>query len=595
MKRICFDPPRAVACAGLVMALALASAFAEAAIISVPNSSYPHIQDAISAASPGDTVAVAPGTYQEAISLKDGVEVRGVETARTFLSGGGGGPIVTINSSVSATIRNFTFINALVGIQVTNNPSSLGIVNNVFQVGTSNLGKAITVASSPGTSIINNTFNGNGTAIDRDADIMIVNDIFSNNTTAIADTSGVDTNTSYNLFSGNGIDGLTGTNAVTTDPSFVHPDDADQTKRDFHLLEGSLCIDATDPVLGLLDGIDGTLADIGAYGGPNADPTPFPVQGLAIIHTDAVSIDLAWPPNNSYLVTNSSTTTGGYTISYGYAPGTYTGTDAIDGPSPIQQPAIPTAYTLNLDPTLLTPGATVITSLTPHDSALAVAWSAVAGATGYKVHYGVLSTEENKIDVHNVLSHDITGLTNGQRYQVAVSAYRPAIYYVVVTARDSTAAAHESAPSGEVSTQIGPLLESGPSGILSDSPDALSPYPTLPNTGGGCFIATAAYGSYAAPEVQVLRNFRDRFLLTTGTGRRLVAWYYRNSPAAAELLNAHPSFKPAVRVMLLPAVAMAGFLTDASGMVLAGVLLLLGSTTVFMLVRKGSIGRRGVR
>ena len=69
---------------------------------------------------------------------------------------------------------------------------------------------------------------------------------------------------------------------------------------------------------------------------------------------------------------------------------------------------------------------------------------------------------------------------------------------------------------------------------------------------GGCFIATAAFGTPMAAQVAILRQFRDRYLLSNDPGRKFVAWYYRHGPAAAHYIADKPLAKAAVRVALYP-------------------------------------------
>lgn len=70
----------------------------------------------------------------------------------------------------------------------------------------------------------------------------------------------------------------------------------------------------------------------------------------------------------------------------------------------------------------------------------------------------------------------------------------------------------------------------------------------------GCFIATAAYGSYLDPHVKVLRDFRDNVLLKTGAGTAFVKFYYRTSPPVADFISEHEALRTVTRWTLTPVV-----------------------------------------
>ena len=74
------------------------------------------------------------------------------------------------------------------------------------------------------------------------------------------------------------------------------------------------------------------------------------------------------------------------------------------------------------------------------------------------------------------------------------------------------------------------------------------------NNGGGCLIATAAYGSELAPQVQFLREVRDNTLLSTESGSSFMSGfnslYYSFSPAVADLERESPVFREAVKLFI---------------------------------------------
>ncbi|MEM4246371.1 MAG: CFI-box-CTERM domain-containing protein, partial [Candidatus Bathyarchaeia archaeon] len=71
-----------------------------------------------------------------------------------------------------------------------------------------------------------------------------------------------------------------------------------------------------------------------------------------------------------------------------------------------------------------------------------------------------------------------------------------------------------------------------------------------------CLIATAAFGSRLAPEVQSLRGFRDNIVLSTSSGSEFMkvfnAWYYSFSPTVADVLRGSEAERWAARALIYP-------------------------------------------
>lgn len=100
---------------------------------------------------------------------------------------------------------------------------------------------------------------------------------------------------------------------------------------------------------------------------------------------------------------------------------------------------------------------------------------------------------------------------------------------------------------------------SDPAAIYGNDPGT-GPVDAPSGGGGGCFIATAAFGTPLAKEINILRQFRDRILLRYKAGRSFVFWYYRHSPSVAYYISNHSVFKIFVRIMLYPLIGIAWIL-----------------------------------
>ena len=73
---------------------------------------------------------------------------------------------------------------------------------------------------------------------------------------------------------------------------------------------------------------------------------------------------------------------------------------------------------------------------------------------------------------------------------------------------------------------------------------------------GGCYIATAAYGSPFATKIDLLRSFRDTYLVKSPLGRKMVDFYYRNAEPWATWIAKHDTLRAFVRMLLAPVIGL---------------------------------------
>ena len=105
--------------------------------------------------------------------------------------------------------------------------------------------------------------------------------------------------------------------------------------------------------------------------------------------------------------------------------------------------------------------------------------------------------------------------------------------------------------------------------ILTEPQPAQEEPPTPVNEpkGGGCLVATAAYGTELAPQVQMLREARDRAVMSTEAGTAFMsafnAAYYAVSPSMADIQRQNPALNQAVGVFLAPALWSASMMSMA--------------------------------
>jgi uncharacterized delta-60 repeat protein len=135
--------------------------------------------------------------------------------------------------------------------------------------------------------------------------------------------------------------------------------------------------------------------------------------------------------------------------------------------------------------------------------------------------------------------------------------------------------------------------ETNPITIIMDSDKSIIAHFVAINPGdgddtgkkGGCFIATAAYSSPLHSHVSILRDFRDRYLVPSKIGRKIVNLYYKYSPFLANFVEKHKALKVMVQINLLPIIAISYLILHLGPLITTALLVFIFMLPVFIIWR----------
>ena len=169
--------------------------------------------------------------------------------------------------------------------------------------------------------------------------------------------------------------------------------------------------------------------------------------------------------------------------------------------------------------------------------------------TQVHIDYKIMITESDKIVFQTPsLIHTSEGIINGFKFEFP----QDGTYNMKIDVE------------GILFTPITPETVSFDIVVGEVSAQPINPYE---EEGGGCLIATAAYGSELAPQVQMLREIRDNQLMNTESGSAFMGMfndvYYSFSPYIADLERESPVFKEIVKAGLTPMISTLSIMESA--------------------------------